>query len=206
MARRMADELYRAEQLEHRYDEHVAPLNRLVDELRAQHPGRFVPYVAPGSAGVGARVLTLHRSPSPATDPDAGGSGFASLEDDDGSAERHLGLLEAAGIDPALVLPWNGVPYAVPEDEPLTATDVKAGRLALDAVVRLLPALRCVVVHGRDAEPVWTAYLAGANSLPAGVRVEPVALSTRDSALLQHRASRLRRLAATYASVAEALR
>lgn len=201
----MADEAYRRSQEERLQEPHIAPFTALVDQLRAENPGKFIPYVAPASAGARSRVLALHVSPSPEVDPANGGSGFLSVENDDSSAERHHDLLVGAGLDPSIVLPWNAVPYVLPEDSPMTLADTKAGRIAVARVIRLLPRLRSVVIHGRAAEPVWKAYLA-AIALPAGVRVEPITFSTGDQAVSQQRVSRMRRLASTYESVAEALR
>ena len=202
----MSDPAFRAQQLEHLHDEHVQPINELVERLREQHAPRSVPCVAPASAGVGARVLALVRAPGAASDPAAGGSGLLSLEDDDPGAERLHALITDAGIDPAMVLPWGAAPYPVAGGEPLSTPDVKAGRAALEALVPLLPRLRSVVLHGKDAEAVWSAFAGANRSALLGVRVEPVTFGTDDEALSKHRASRLRRLAATYASVADALR
>ncbi|MBF5082592.1 hypothetical protein [Quadrisphaera sp. INWT6] len=210
MPRAMSDPGVRADLAARVRDPHVAPFADLVDELRAQHPGRTVPHVAPTSLGVEARLLVVHRSPAPAPAP-AGPAGttdgepLLSVEGDDGGSERLHGLLTAAGIDPALVLPWNAVPWAVDPEQPLSAADAKAGRLVLARVVDLLPRLRVVVLHGREVEPVWDALAAAGTALPPGIRVEGT-FSTEDAALAQHRASRLRRMAAVYASAADALR
>jgi len=200
--RRLSDPAVLAEQLAHLDDEHVAPLNALVARLREQHAPRPVPAVAPLGAGTGARVLALVRAPAASS----AGAGLLSLEDDDPGAERLHALVTGAGIDPALVLPWGAAPYPVPGEEPLSTPDVKAGRAALEGLVPLLPRLRSVVLHGKDAEAVWSAYAGANRSALLGVRVEPWTFGTDDEALSKHRASRLRRLAATYASVADALR
>lgn len=202
MPRRLSDPAVLAEQLAHLDDEHVAPLNALVARLREQHAPRPVPAVAPLGAGTGARVLALVRAPAASS----AGAGLLSLEDDDPGAERLHALVTGAGIDPALVLPWGAAPYPVPGEEPLSTPDVKAGRAALEGLVPLLPRLRSVVLHGKDAEAVWSAYAGANRSALLGVRVEPWTFGTDDEALSKHRASRLRRLAATYASVADALR
>jgi len=203
----MSDPAVRADLAARVRDPHVAPFADLVDELRAQHPGRAVPHVAPTSRGVEARVLVLHRSPAPAPTPGAGDAPepLLSVEGHDAASERLHGLLTTAGVDPALVLPWNAVPWAVDPAQPLTAADAKAGRLVLARVVALLPRLRVVVLHGREVEPVWDALAAAGSALPPGIRVERT-FSTEDAALDKHRASRLRRMASAYASAADALR
>jgi hypothetical protein len=200
----MSDPAVRADLAARVRDPHVAPFADLVDELRAQHPGRTVPHVAPTSLGVEARLLVVHRSPA-APAGVADGEPLLSVEGDDGGSERLHGLLTAAGIDPSLALPWNAVPWSVDPEQPLSAADAKAGRLVLARVVDLLPRLRVVVLHGREVEPVWDALAAAGTALPPGIRVERT-FSTEDAALAQHRASRLRRMAAVYASAADALR
>lgn len=211
----MSDAVFRADQAARLREPHVAPFNELVDELRAQHPGREVPYVAPTSQGTRARVLVLHRSPalSLAEQPGEGSEEqtqpaderMLSVEGDDGASERLHGLLTDAGIDPSLVLPWHAVPWTVEPSSPLSGLDAKAGRLVLARVVALLPQLRVVVLHGREVEPVWDALATAGAAVPRGIRVERT-FSTEDTAVQQHRASRLRRLAAVYTSAADALR
>jgi hypothetical protein len=61
MVRRMSDPKFKAEQLSGRYEPHVEPVNRLVDELREAEPpgGRgWAPYIAPIHGGSEARILT----------------------------------------------------------------------------------------------------------------------------------------------------
>jgi len=228
----MSDAVFRADQAARLREPHVAPFADLVDELRAAHPGREVPYVAPTSRGTRARVLVLHRSPAPSPVPPPAAAAVAagsdqhgdqqveqqddqqgqppaeermlSVEGDDGASERLHGLLTDAGIDPSLVLPWHAVPWTVEPSSPLSGIDAKAGRLVLARVVSLLPQLRVVVLHGREVEPVWDALATAGAAVPRGIRVERT-FSTEDSAVQQHRASRLRRLAAVYSSAADAL-
>src|SRR4051794_27221473 len=97
VVRRMADPGFRAEQWAGRYASHVAPLNRLVDDLRKPgHPG-WLPYVAPWQGGVQARVLSILRDPGPKTLED-GGSGMLCLENDDPTAETQVRLFDEAGV------------------------------------------------------------------------------------------------------------
>ncbi len=44
MARRMSDPSFRQQQWERRFDDHTAPINRLVDELRDEGMGGWMPY------------------------------------------------------------------------------------------------------------------------------------------------------------------
>ena len=173
--RRLSDPAVLAEQLAHLDDEHVAPLTALVARLREQHAPRPVPSPAPLGAGTGTRVLALLRAPWPASSA----TGLLSLEDDDPAAERLHGLVTAAGVDPALVLPWGAAPYPVPGEEPLSTPDVKAGRAALEGLVPLLPRLRSVVLHGVSRDQ----FMARHKANHAQVAYAPDA-QTADRALL----------------------
>lgn len=111
--RRMRDPQFRQQQWDGRRAPHIGPINSLVDELMAS-PGRAgVPYVAPVYGGVDARVLFVARDPGPMTQPELGGSGFLSLENDDASAERFAILLDDAGIPVGETLPWNAYPWYI---------------------------------------------------------------------------------------------
>lgn len=109
----MRDPQFRQQQWDGRRAPHIGPINSLVDELMAS-PGRAgVPYVAPVYGGVDARVLFVARDPGPMTQPELGGSGFLSLENDDASAERFAILLDDAGIPVGETLPWNAYPWYI---------------------------------------------------------------------------------------------
>lgn len=106
MPRQMSDPVYRRAQWECRYDLHISPINKLVDELRNVPDRGWAPYVAPIYGGIHARMLSLSRDPGPMT-RDGSGSGFLSCENDDPSAERKSQFLTAARIQPTQVVAWN---------------------------------------------------------------------------------------------------
>lgn len=173
MARRMRDGDYRDDQWAHRYDPHIAPINRLVDDLGRDRPDDRPPYVAPMYRGVDAPVLAVLRDPGPKA-AGAQGSGFLSVENDDQTAERQCVFFEQAGLDPADVLPWNAYPWyinAAPNRAQLTA-----GLDPLRRLVELLPRLRVVLLLGRDARAAWQMFLTRHRGLVA--ERELVALST----------------------------
>lgn len=60
----MADPSFREEQWVRRYDPHVEPINRYVDEIRKIGRG-WAPYVAPIHGGIEGRVLSILRRPVP---------------------------------------------------------------------------------------------------------------------------------------------
>jgi hypothetical protein len=106
----MRDLRFRQQQWDSRRAPHIAPINVLVDELMASPGQAGVPYVAPVYGGVDARVLFIARDPGPMTQPELGGSGFLSLENDDASAERFATLLDEAGIPAGETLPGTPTP------------------------------------------------------------------------------------------------
>lgn len=150
MPRRMAEEPFRIYQWEHRYDEHIAPINRLVDELKQGE--RWLPYVAPLYGGVNARLLSVLRDPGPMTQQDVG-SGFLCIENDDATAEFICNLFVDAGIDMSDVVPWNIYPWYI-NRKPQSA-ELEAGISPLIRLVDLLPGLRVVMLHGGDAHKGW---------------------------------------------------
>jgi hypothetical protein len=94
----MADEDFRREQWDHRFDAHVAPINALVDRLSDPGGREWMPYVAPMHGGVDATVLSLLRDPRPATQRRKG-SGFLCIENDDRIAEQQWHRFVEADID-----------------------------------------------------------------------------------------------------------
>lgn len=156
MPRRMADKAFREEQWAHRYDDHVAPLNRLVDELGKSGALGSVPYIAPMYGGVNARLLSILRDPGPKTQS-AAGSGFLSMENDDATAETICGLFADAAIDAKDIVPWNSYPWYINRDP--KAAELDAGVMPLKQVVDLLPRLRVVMLHGAAARNSWIRFL-----------------------------------------------
>lgn len=165
--RRMADPVFRAEQRAALHDARTAPITTFVDDLRAG--GRWAPYVAPLHGGVDARVLSILRDPGPMT-ADAGGSGMLCVENDDPTAEMQATMFDAAGIDPAEVIPWNAYPWYI--NRKPNAGEMREGGRVIADLSALLPRLAVVLLQGRDAQRGWgiaTALDLGLASRPLNV-------------------------------------
>jgi hypothetical protein len=152
MARRMADGEFRNQQWQHRYDEHIASINSLVDELRGDSARGWAPYVAPMYGGSGARLLSLLRDPGPKTQ-DGEGSGFLCMENDDPTAEAISNLFAGVGIDAGEIVPWNAYPWYI--NRAPKAAELDAGVEPLKRVIELMPKLKVVMLHGGSAQDGW---------------------------------------------------
>lgn len=149
MARRMRDPDYRAEQEAKRFDEHIAPINTYVDEIRSE---AWAPYVAPIYGGVNARLLYVLRDPGPKTQDDTG-SGFLCWENDDATAETICRLCEEVGIVASDAMPWNAYPWYINRDP--KAKELEQGVVTLKRIIDLLPNLQVVLLLGKAAQDGW---------------------------------------------------
>lgn len=153
--RRMADPGYRAEQFERRYDAHVLPVNRFVDDLRRES-GLWMPYLAPTYGGIEADVLLLLQSPGPGTDDQEGtGSGLLSAENDDPSAGLLAQCLDEAGLDQRRVVVWNAWPWLTADGASPTSGQIKDGLEPLARLLKILPRVRVLVPMGQKANEAW---------------------------------------------------
>ncbi|BCM91003.1 hypothetical protein IAD21_02867 [Abditibacteriota bacterium] len=167
----MAEKEFREEQWEHRYDEHIAPINRLVDELRKDPhlESPWAPYVAPMYGGIKARLLSVLRDPG----PKGSGSGFLCMENDDPTAETISKFFAAAQITADDIVPWNVYPWYINRDP--SATELKAGVKPLKRLIDLLPNLKVVMLHGGSAKNGWKLFTRSYPNLVAelGMQVIP---------------------------------
>ncbi|MDP1025917.1 uracil-DNA glycosylase family protein [Sphingomonas sp. KR1UV-12] len=134
---------------------HVVALEWLRVPLLAA--GRRVPHFDPADGGDRARLLVLLETP---------GAGMAALSfvsrDNPTGTARNLGrFLDAAGITRAEMVLWNSVPWIVhapgARNRPLRRGEIAEGLALLPDLLRLLPALRVVLLAGRvarEAAPV----------------------------------------------------
>lgn len=152
MARLMGNADFRNDQWERRFDPHIAPINRYVDEIRTQGLG-WAPYVAPLHGGVDARVLSILRDPGPATLDGAAGSGFLCVENDDASAELQCAQLAQAGLTPADLLPWNAYPWYVNRQP--SAGELSLGVATIVHLLELAPKITVVLLQGGAAHKSW---------------------------------------------------
>jgi hypothetical protein len=155
MPRRNAEPAFCAEQIAHRYDPHIEPVNRLVDALSTD--ARWMPYVSPLYGGVNATILFLFQDPGPATE-DGPGSGLLSPENDDPSAELFSNCLAEAGLSYADVITWNAYPWFIPSQVAPNASMLVEGVEPLAALIDVLGSLRAVCLCGRKAEQSWARY------------------------------------------------
>jgi hypothetical protein len=152
LPRRMREAGFREDQWTRRYEPHVAPINRFVDELCTQRE-ESVPYVAPMYGGVNARLLSVLRDPGPMTQEVNRGSGFLCMENDDASAALIHDLFSSAGIDATHVVPWNAYPWYI--NRAPKAAELERGAVVLALLLDLIPKIRVVMLHGGSARDGW---------------------------------------------------
>lgn len=151
--RKSADAAYGARLASRRYEPHVAPFNKYVDDLRRERR-EWVPYVAPTFGGVDARVLTLFQHTGPwAQLSGSAADGMISLEHQGNFAARHLAFLTGAGIKPQDVLSWNAYPWAC--NRRPTTGELMRGAPVIARVVSMMPRLAVVVLHGLVVHDAW---------------------------------------------------
>jgi hypothetical protein len=150
----MADKRFRDDQWKHRYDDHVAPINRFVDDLR-ESGTRWLPYVAPMYGGVHARLLSLLRDPGPKT-REQKGSGFLSMENDDPTAEAISQCFATVEIGAQDIVPWNVYPWYI--NRAPKVSELNEGLEPLRRLLDLLPNLRVVMLHGVSAQDGWRRF------------------------------------------------
>ena len=109
MVRRMGEDGFKASQVAHQMDAHIAPINEFVVALHGREGRGWVPKVAPMHGGVDALVLSVLSDPGKATQGDKG-SGFLCIENCDPTATNQCKLFEAHGISPRLARIFRGMP------------------------------------------------------------------------------------------------
>jgi hypothetical protein len=198
MARRMKEAAFREEQWRRRYDDHIASINRLVDDLNTDPVREGAPYVAPLYGGVNARLLTVLRDPGPKTQSSQGGSGFICLENDDPTAEFMCRLIDDSHISCQDVVPWNAHPWYI--NSAPKAAQLEAGIEPLLSLIRLLPNLRVVMLHGGSAHDCWRRLNRRVPNLDSSLNLHVIrtyhtsrqAFWHRDAAVREMRSNKLR--------------
>ena len=174
----MADPRFREDQWQRRYEPHIKPINRLVDSLRDEATGSWLPYVAPIYGGRDARLLSLLRDPGPRT-REGEGSGFLSMENDDPTAEAISRLFTEAGINACDVVPWNVYPWYI--NRAPKAAELEAGIEPLRRLIELLPRLRVVMLHGGSAKDGWQRFSRRLPLIVRGLHVVPTYHTSRQA-------------------------
>ncbi len=135
---------------------HIAPLTAFAARLRDSEALGMrldAPHFDPRSGGIHAEILLLLESPG----PKVAGTGFASPDNPDRTAENLSCLLKLAGIGRERCLLWNIVPWQLSAAGVVTPTaaQVRAAAPATLELLTLLPALRVVVLVGAKAQGGW---------------------------------------------------
>jgi hypothetical protein len=141
----MADPVFRQEQQAHRYDENVRPINEMVDELRNDAVGLWMPYVAPVHGGTEARLLSVLRDAGPKTQEGIG-SGFLCLENDDPTAESQRVAFAEVGLGAADITPWNSYPWYI--NRAPKAAELERGVEPLLRLIGMMPLIRVLFLQG----------------------------------------------------------
>ncbi|PQZ92334.1 hypothetical protein CQ018_12600 [Arthrobacter sp. MYb227] len=152
----MTDPDFRNSQEAELWAEHVAPINSLVEDLRAENPTSSVQFTAPLHGGTDARILVLLPAPESVNRPQDG-SDILSTENDDANAEALATLLAEARIDSKEVILWNAFPWYLPSDETgmLKASRLNEGMEPASRFLRLVPTLRTVILMGKGPQDFW---------------------------------------------------
>lgn len=130
---------------------HVAPLNKIVYELRRSSiGGKTVPYVDPDGGGINARGLMLLRDPS---DTAWRTTRLIAPDNPDKTADNFTWLRDSVGIDAGRLVHWNIVPWWIGERD--VDTEIDAARPYLLRFVAELSELKIVVCFGDDAQRGW---------------------------------------------------
>jgi hypothetical protein len=130
----------------------------LVDQLIEERADSWMPYVPAYHGGIEAEALLLYQDPGKMTSTDFGGSGFLGCENDDPSAQLVGECLDAAGVDPRRVMPWNAYPWFLPDPGTVTAGMIASGLEPLRRVLGLIPSARAVVTGGAKAHDSWRRF------------------------------------------------
>jgi len=148
-----------------------------VQELRdwaarmAIRRGAHVPSFDPAEGGDESRVLFVLEAPGPATNAlnVRAGSGFISIDNNDGTAAEVWRARDAAGLHRG-VLSWNIVPWylGVASRKP-TKDELREGAAELIEVLRILPQVEVVILGGLFARRGWAAHITGRE--PSQVKV-----------------------------------
>jgi len=140
----------------------VAPLREWSTRLKESR-GVLVPHFDPAESGVESRVLFLLEAPRPATNASTGvkrrGSGFISVDNNDGTAENMWRARDAARFDFG-ALHWNIVPWylGVASVKPARA-DLTEGAAALVQLLDRLDQLDTVLLAGKYAARGWDRHV-----------------------------------------------
>ncbi|WP_460794408.1 uracil-DNA glycosylase family protein [Marisediminicola antarctica] len=136
----------------------MSEINTYVDELATERDeNQRPPYIDPIYCVRTARILAVSSNPGPAAG--GSGSGFLSVNNNDGSARRMRHIYEDVGLlNSALghidsLVPWNAYPWYVHPTHAngLSTAMIHEGIRTIVEVLLLAPEIRAIVAHGGDA-------------------------------------------------------
>lgn len=130
-----------------RYDENIAPITELCDNLAALRPNQQVAYVDPVHDVDECRIISLFSNVG-----EMDKSGFVTAGDE-AAATRLLGIHWQLGLRPSLVMPWHVHPW-FNEGEAngrLSAPQIEQGLRPLVKMLTLVPRASVLVAHGTEA-------------------------------------------------------
>lgn len=123
------------------------PIRGLVERIRLD-TGAAVPDIDPEGPGIDAKVLVVLRYPGQLGALETGV--LSPLKNNDQTAKNQRKLFAAAGLDVAICVFWNAVPWDVQGKTP-SRRDVRQGAGYLRALVDLFPVRPVVVACGNEA-------------------------------------------------------
>ncbi|GHD01748.1 uracil-DNA glycosylase [Zhihengliuella salsuginis] len=144
-----------------RYEEHIAPVNRILDETAALRPDFSVSYVDPVHDVDQAKIVSLYSNVGVA---DA--SGLITAGDSE-AVTRQLGLHWQLGLRPEYVIPWNVYPWHAP-NEPngrLQPPQIRSGLKPLLRMLKVVERTSVLVAHGTEAHRLADLLLKTENPL-----------------------------------------
>ncbi|MBG6085872.1 uracil-DNA glycosylase family protein [Zhihengliuella flava] len=146
---------------ERRYEEHIAPVNRLLDETAMLRPESSMSYVDPVHDVDQAKIVSLYSNVGTA---DA--SGFISAGEPE-AVTRQLGLQWQLGLRPEYLMPWNVHPWHT-AGEPngrLQPPQIRAGLKPLLRLLKVADRTSVIVAHGTEAHRLTEQLLKTENPL-----------------------------------------
>lgn len=134
----------------------VQPLREFVEEMRVAKPGKAIPDFDPLDGGIEAQCLFLFEAAGGKTIRGGGtnGSGFASRDNDDASAQKFFDLNNEEAFDRRRTISWNIVPWALRQGNrnySPKAEDIEKGMEWLEKLLNELEDLEVVVLCGNSA-------------------------------------------------------
>lgn len=129
---------------------HMAKLTEFAQRIATERKVD-VPLFDPAGGGVNSKVLLLLESPGEGSTR----SGINSLDNDDPTAANTFTAMTEAGLSRRVCLNWNVVPWHLNGRAP-TPAELRSAVPYLVELLRMLSALKAVVVLGRPAGTGWT--------------------------------------------------